>query len=108
MRGVFYEGFHCYSSPFLSAGLPEGCRRDEVVRFLETATLMKGIQHDNILPVLRISVEDNYVPLVIYPTVEYGNMHRLMMLASDPEHNALPVSILYIRTCTHVVPCNCT
>lgn len=53
---------------------------------------MKGIQHRHILPVLRVSVEDNYVPLVIYPMAEHGDMHRAMKLAADPEHSVLPVS----------------
>jgi hypothetical protein len=71
-------------------GFPEGSRRDEVVRFVEAATLLKGIQHRHILPVLRVSVEDNYVPLVIYPMVEHGDMYRVMKLAADPEHSVLP------------------
>ena len=75
-----------------SVGLPEGSRRDEVVRFLEASTLMKGIQHRHVLPVLRVSVEDNYAPLVIYPMVEYGDMHRVMKLAANPEHSIVPVS----------------
>ena len=73
-------------------GFPEGSRRDEVVRFLEASTLMKGIKHQHILSVLRVSVEDNYVPLVIYPMVEHCDMYRVIRLASDPEHSVLPVS----------------
>ena len=74
-------------------GFSEGSRRDEVVRFLEAATLMKDIQHRHILPVLSVSLEDNYVPLVVYPMVEHGDMHRAIKLASDPEHTVLPVSL---------------
>ncbi|CAI8007397.1 Tyrosine-protein kinase transforming protein SEA [Geodia barretti] len=71
-------------------GFPEGSRRDEVVRFLEASTLMKGIKHQNILSVLRVSVEDNHVPLVVYPMVEHCDMYRVIKLASDPEHSVLP------------------
>ena len=76
------------------AGFPEGTRRDEVVRFLEAATLMKGIQYVHILPVLHVSVEDNYVPLAVYRTVQHGDMYRVMKLAADPEHSVLPVSLV--------------
>ena len=76
----------------LFPGFPEGSRREEVVRFLEAATLMKGIQHRHIVPVLRVSVEDNAVPLVVYPMVQYGDMYRVMKVAADPEHSVLPVS----------------
>lgn len=91
------ESYSCMSIILLSGatvGLPEGSRRDEVVRFLEAATLMKGIKHRNIVPVLRVSVEDNYVPLVIYPMVEHFDMYRVIKLASDPEHSVLPVSLV--------------
>ena len=76
----------------LSLGLPEGSRREEVVRFLEAATLLKGISHPHIVPVLRVSVEDGYVPLVVYPMLQHPDMHRVMKLAANPEHSALPVS----------------
>lgn len=79
----------------LALGFPEGGKRDEIVRFLENATLMKGIQHPNILPVLRVSVEDNCMPLVVYPMVQYGDMHSIMKLANDPDHSKLPVSTLF-------------
>ena len=88
-----------------SIGFPDGSRRDEVVRFLEAATLMKGIQHPHILSVLRVSLEDNYVPLVIYPMVQHGDMHRVIKLAADPEHSVLPVSLIYMRTCTFCLSC---
>ena len=81
----------------LFPGFPEGSRREEVVRFLEAATLMKGIQHRHIVPVLRVSVEDNAVPLVVYPMVQYGDMYRIMKVAADPEHSVLPVSWVYYR-----------
>ena len=79
---------------YFCVGFPEGGKRDEIVRFLENATLMKGIQHPNILPVLRVSVEDNCMPLVVYPMVQYGDMHGIMKLANDPDHSQLPVSSL--------------
>ena len=66
---------HTHTQP---PGLKEGSPRDEVVRFLEQATAFRGIEHPNLQPVLRVSVEDNIVPLVIYPIVEYGNMHSFL------------------------------
>ena len=90
---MFLRVHHTYAYPDI--GFPEGSRRDEVVRFLEASTLMKGVKHQYILPVLRVSVEDNYIPLVIYPMVEHGDMHRVIKLASDPEHSILPVSLSY-------------
>jgi hypothetical protein len=35
-------------------------------------------------------VEDNHVPLVVYPMVEHCDMYRVIKLASDPEHSVLP------------------
>lgn len=58
---------------------------------------MKDIQHRHILPVLRVSVEDNCVPLVIYPMAEHGDMHRAMKLAANPEHSVLPVSWVHVH-----------
>ena len=84
-----------HSSADHVVGFPEGSRRDEVVRFLEASTLMKGIKHQNILSVLRVSVEDNHVPLVVYPMVEHCDMYRVIKQASDPEHSVLPVSLLH-------------
>lgn len=79
----------------LVAGIPDGSKRDEVVKFLEAATLMSGVQHENILPVLRVSVEDNYVPLVMYPMVEHGDMFNIIKLASDQEQSILSVSFSF-------------
>lgn len=92
--------FTCTYTPL---GFPEGGKRDEIVRFLENATLMKGIQHPNILTVLRVSVEDNLMPLVVYPMVQYGDMHSIMKLANDPNHSRLPVSALF--ACSLVCVC---
>ena len=64
---------------YLSAGVTDdGSRRDQIAKFIEQATLLQGLEHDNILPVLGLSVEDNVIPIVIYPTTEYGNLQIFM------------------------------
>lgn len=84
-----------YSHVSYVIGFPEGSRRDEVIRFIEAATLMKGIQHPHIMSLLRISLEDNYVPLVVYPMVQHGDMYRIIKLAADPGHSILPVGLIH-------------
>lgn len=55
--------------------------RDEITKFLETATLLRGVDHPNIHSLLRVSAEDNYVPLVVYPIMEYGNLQQFLVLS---------------------------
>ena len=71
----------------------ESGKRDEIAKFLEHATLLRGIEHPNIQSVLCVSVEDNYVPLVVYPMVEYGNMHDVLLSCRlSPDQSPLNVS----------------
>ena len=71
----------------------ESGKRDEIAKFLEHATLLRGIEHPNIQSVLCVSVEDNYVPLVVYPMVEYGNMHDILLSCRlTPDESPLNVS----------------
>ena len=68
--------------------------RDEIVQFVEQATLLRGRDHPNIHKVLKVSVEDNYIPLVVYPIVEYGNMHQFLTFCRvSPNESPLNVSI---------------
>ena len=85
-----YMYVHAYMMSYC-VGFGEGSRREEIVRFLEAATLLRGVQHHHVLPLLRISVKDNYVSLVVYPLVQYGDMHSVMKLAAEPQHSILPV-----------------
>lgn len=62
-------------------GLKEGGRMEDTAKFLETATLLRGVEHEYVLSVLRVSVEDNLVPIVVYPIVEYGSMHNFLTLS---------------------------
>lgn len=67
--------------------------RDEIVQFVEQATLLRGRDHPNIHKVLKVSVEDNYIPLVVYPIVEYGNMHQFLTFCRvSPNESPLNVS----------------
>ena len=69
-------------------------KRDEIAKFLEHATLLRGIEHPNIQPVLRVSVEDNCVPLVVYPLTEYGNLHDMLLFCRlTPDQSPLNVSV---------------
>ena len=47
-------------------------------KFLEQATLMKGLDHINILPLVGVCVEEGYVPLVLYPHCEEGSVHSFL------------------------------
>jgi hypothetical protein len=43
--------------------------------------------------VLKVSVEDNYIPLVVYPIVEYGNLHQFLTFCRvSPKESPLNVS----------------
>ena len=67
--------------------------RDEITKFLERATLLQGLDHPNIQCVLKVSVEDNYIPIVVYPIVEYGNMHNFLEFCRlTPSESPLNVS----------------
>jgi serine/threonine protein kinase len=56
--------------------------------------LLRGIDHPNIHSMLSVSVEDNYVPLVIYPIMEYGNLHQFLVLCRiTPADSPLSVSV---------------
>jgi len=42
---------------------------------------------------MRVSVEDNYVPIIVYPIMEYGNMHQFLTLCRvAPADSPLSVS----------------
>ena len=67
--------------------------RDEITRFLECATLLRGMDHPHLHSLLRVSVEDNHVPLVVYPIMEYGNLHQFLTLCRmTPADSPLSVS----------------
>ena len=67
--------------------------RDEIVHFVDLATLLCGRDHPNVHRVLKVSVEDNYVPLVVYPLAEYGNLHHFLTFCrSAPNESPLNVS----------------
>lgn len=74
----------------LMTGLGEGGRREDITRFIDQASLMQGLEHPNILQVMGISLEDNCVPIVIYPISEYGNLHSFLELYRvSPESSPL-------------------
>ena len=72
----------------------DGSRRDQVAKFIEQATLLQGLEHPNILAVLGVSVEDNVVPIVLYPISEHGNLHIFMERCRvNPHECPLHVSV---------------
>ena len=73
--------------------IAERGRREDVSRFIEQTTLMHRMEHKNILPLLGLSVEDNCVPIALYPFTEYGNLHVFLELSRlMPEESPLNVS----------------
>ena len=59
---------------------------------------MQGLDHPNILPLLGLSIEDNCVPIALYPLTEHGNLHfALEMCRLMPDGNPLSVSEEYTR-----------
>lgn len=78
---TFLSHTHTHAHMHTQGLKKESGKRDEIAKFLEHATLLRGIEHPNIQSVLCVSVEDNYVPLVVYPMVEYGNMHDVLLSA---------------------------
>ena len=70
---------------------------DEITKFLEHATLLKGVDHPNVQSFLHLSVEDNYVPIVAYPIMEYGNLQQFLALCRmAPSDSPLNVSHVII------------
>ncbi len=69
----------------------------EIAKFLEYATIMRDLDHPNISKVMNVSVEDNLAPLVLYPIVEYGNLHTFLTFCRvSPNESPLNVST-YVR-----------
>ena len=77
--------------------------RDEITKFLECATLMRGMEHPNILSILGVSVEDDYVPIVVYPIMEYGNLHQFLALCRMAPGDS-PLSVSEWMKCMCSVP----
>ena len=85
---------HTHTHHHHRTGFEEGYgHHNEIAKFLEHATLLRGLEHPNIATVLRVSAEDNLIPLVLYPIVEYGNMHNFLTFCRmSPEESPLNVS----------------
>lgn len=80
---------------FSFPGLGDRGRREDITRFIEQAGLMQGLEHPNILPLCGLSIEDNCVPVALYPFSEYGNMHFFLELClTMPEESPLNVRII--------------
>ena len=92
IRTIYMNNTH--NTQYTQVSRKRVVKRDEIAKFLEHATLLRGIEHPNIQPVLRVSVEDNCAPLVIYPLVEYGNLHdTLLFCRLTPDQSPLNVSV---------------
>ena len=84
-----------YNELFSFPGLGDRGRREDITRFIEQAGLMQGLEHPNILPLCGLSIEDNCVPIALYPFSEYGNMHIFLELClTMPEESPLNVRII--------------
>ena len=60
---------------------------------MEHATFFRGITHPNILSVLCLSMEDNYIPIIVYPSARDGNLHTLLTAHRlQPDDMSLTVS----------------
>ena len=92
---------HYYNSNYIFsfiAGLGDRGHRDYISHFIDLTTSMQGLDHPNILPLLGLSIEDNCVPIALYPLTEYGNLHfALEMCRLMPDGNPLSVSEEYTR-----------
>ena len=76
-----------------SSGLGEGSHRDNILRFIEQVLSLQGLEHNNVMSIIGMSVEDNCIPLGIYPMMEYGNLHSFLELSRvSPESCPLNVS----------------
>ena len=87
-------------------------RKEEVRKFLETATLMKGLDHNNILPLVGVCAEEGYVPLVLYPYCEQGSVHSFLeKYKYSPEtvsqQTYLSVVCVSVCVCAHAHTCTC-
>lgn len=91
MRSFTRTNYNDLTSP---TGLGDRGRREDITRFIEKATLMQGLEHPNVLPVLGMSLEDCCIPIILYPIVEYGNMHNFIELYRvSPQDSPLNVSL---------------
>ena len=64
-----------------------------MLKFIEQVLSLQGLEHTNVMKVIGMSVEDDCMPLGIYPMMEYGNLHSFLELARvSPESCPLNVS----------------
>lgn len=83
-------------------------RKDEVRKFLEMATLMKGLDHKNILPLVGVCAEEGYVPLVLYPYSEEGSVHSFLdRYKFSPERQQVRLCMCCVRLRVCVGACKC-
>ena len=79
-------------------------RKDEVRKFLEMATLTKGLDHKNILPLVGVCAEEGYVPLVLYSYCEEGSVHSFLdRYKFSPERQQVCVCACVVRDCECVL-----
>ena len=51
---------------------------EEVSEFLDQATLLRGISHQNVLAVMGLCSDDHQAPIVIYSYPSIGNLHTFL------------------------------
>lgn len=57
----------------------------QVSMFLSEGTLMYGLIHKHILPVLAANTDPCLPPLLVYPSVAHGNLKRSMQLLNQSQ-----------------------
>ena len=51
---------------------------EEVSEFLDQATLLRGISHQNILAVMGLCSDDHQAPIIMYSYPSIGNLHTFL------------------------------
>lgn len=54
----------------------EAASRLQISLFLAEGTMMFGLMHKNILPIIGVNLENPRKPLLVYPYVNRGNLKR--------------------------------
>ena len=65
---------------FLEHASPE-----QIVIFIHESSLLKRTNHPNVLTLMHVCVDDNNIPLMVYPYTNRGNLKNYLRLSRTAE-----------------------
>ena len=88
---------------------------EEVSEFLDQATLLRGISHQNILAVMGLCSDDHQAPIIMYSYPSIGNLHTFLtahkQATSATRQKGVRQNLVcvcaYMRACVCMYVCVC-